>query len=319
MPIGDPLPIAYERPSLWRRLRGGGRGGVDLVPRARLLGPMPWVVAIMVAITVIAAAVGLSLTNVAHTARAELAGGITVQVLEPAPEARARAAQAALAVLQRTPGVTRARIVPDSEVDALLSPWLGGAAEPGGGDDEALPVPALIDAHLDGPADPARIAALSAALAVGAPRARIDAQAGWLRPVFDAIASLQWLALAVIAVLAAAMAAVVLLAARTALGNHRETVAIVHMLGGTDGQIAGTFQRAIGRDAAIGGVLGFSVAAAVIVAIGGRLADVGAGLLQGGTLSGADWLALALVPAAGVVLAVVTARLSVLRALKALL
>lgn len=316
--VGEPLPAPYRRPARWRIWRGGG---VDLVPRARLLGPMPWLVAIMVAITVIAAAVGISLANVAHAARAELAGGITVQVLQPAPEARAHAALAALAVLRAAPGVTRARIVPDGEVDALLSPWLGGAGDDGLGspDGEALPVPALIDAHLDGVVDAARIAALSAALRSGAPGARIDAQAGWLRPVFQAIASLQWLALAVIAVLAAAMAAVVLLAARTALGSHRETVAIVHMLGGTDGQIAGTFQRAIGRDAAIGGLLGFSVAAAVIEVIGGQLAGVGAGLLQGGTLSGADWLALALVPVAGVVLAVVTARLSVLRALKALL
>ena len=52
-----------------------GERAAQLVPQARLAGPMPWVIAIMVALTVIAAAGGLALGNVAETARAELAGG----------------------------------------------------------------------------------------------------------------------------------------------------------------------------------------------------------------------------------------------------
>ena len=318
------VPAPYVPQSLLRRLRGGGGGGAELVPSRRLMGPMPWVVAIMVAMTVIAAAAGIALANVARAARAELAGGITVQVLEPSPEARGTAAAAALAVLRATPGVSGARAVPQHEVDALLSPWLGageGAGSDMGSDagDDMLPVPALIDAHLDGPADPERLAALGAALHRVAPSARVDAQASWLKPVFGAIASLRWLALALIAVLTGAMAAVVLLAARTALGNHRDTIEIVHMLGGSDAQIAGIFQRAIGFDAGVGGIAGLAVAAAVILFLGHRLDGLGAGLLQGGTLSVTDWVVLALIPVVGVVLSVLTARLSVLGALRRML
>ena len=53
-----------------------------LLPNARLAGPMPWVIAIMIALTVVAAAAGLSLKNVAANARSDISGGLTVQVVE---------------------------------------------------------------------------------------------------------------------------------------------------------------------------------------------------------------------------------------------
>ena len=306
--------------SLLGRLSSLGAGEAEVVPQSRLLSPMPWVVAIMVALTVIAAAAGFALSNIAGAARAELSGGLTVQILEAQPDLRSRQAAASLAVLQSEPGVSGVRQVPDAEVDALLSPWLGVAAGQGSVDTaDVVPVPALIDAHLDGTIAPERLAALRARILHVAPAARIDAQASWLRPVFGAIASLQMLALALMVLLAAAMASAVLLAARSALGNHRGTIEIVHMLGGTDGQIARIFARAFGLDAALGGALGGGIAVVVIVVLGGRFAGLGAGLVAGGALSWFDWAGLVLIPLAGVGLAMLTARLSVLGALRKML
>ena len=54
--------------------RFGGSRAAQLVPQPRLSGPMPWVIAVMVALTVIAAAGGLSLANMAAGARAETGG-----------------------------------------------------------------------------------------------------------------------------------------------------------------------------------------------------------------------------------------------------
>ena len=306
--------------SLLGRLSSLGAGEAEVVPQSRLLSPMPWVVAIMVALTVIAAAAGFALSNIAGAARAELSGGLTVQILEAQPDLRSRQAAASLAVLQSEPGVSGVRQVPDAEVDALLSPWLGVAAGQGSVDTaDVVPVPALIDAHLDGTIAPERLAALRARILHVAPAARIDAQASWLRPVFGAIASLQMLALALMVLLAAAMASAVLLAARSALGNHRGTIEIVHMLGGTDGQIARIFARAFGLDAALGGALGWGIAVVVIVVLGGRFAGLGAGLVAGGALTWFDWAGLVLIPLAGVGLAMLTARLSVLGALRKML
>ncbi|MDP3676881.1 MAG: cell division protein [Novosphingobium sp.] len=310
-------------PTLARRLRTAGAAitgasETQLVPQARLSGPMPWVIAIMVLLTAIAAAAGLALGNLAAQASADLAGGVTVQVVNAAPGARMRQANDALAVLRETPGVAQVRLVPAAEVNALLEPWLGTRSDDPAAAD-ALPVPALIDARLDGPANAAALDRLRARLAEVAPDARVDAQAGWLEPVFAALDALRWLAVALIALLALTMMAAVLLAARTALDSHRGTIEIVHMLGGTDAQIARVFQRSIAIDAAAGGALGLALAVAVIIALGRRFEALGSGVAGGAGLGWVDWLLLGLVPLAGVALATITARSAVLRALRRML
>lgn len=293
------------------RLAGRSPGEPPLIPQARLSGPMPWVIAIMVALTVIATGAGLSLRNAASVARATLAGGITVQIVEADPVARARQAAAAVARLRTMPGLVNARLVPREEVDALVAPWLGSAAP----DSAPIPVPALIDAQMQGPVSVRALARIEASLRPVAPAARIDAQSSWLAPVFDAIQSLQWLALALVGLLGAAMSAAVLLAARNALAANRGTIEIVHLLGGTDRQIARVFQRAIGLDALGGGVVGLAAGGFAILLLGERFAALGAGLVDGGALGWADWLVLGLVPLAAVALAMLTARLTVLRTL----
>jgi cell division transport system permease protein len=299
----------------WRRFSGIGEA--ELVPQPRLSGPMPWVIAIMVALTVIAAAAGLSLRNAAAAATAELRGGITVQIVDAAPARRARQAAAAVQRLGAMPDVATVRLVPQEELDGLVEPWLGGAAA--GIDGEAIPVPALIDARLSGAVTPARLAAIQQDLRAVAPSARVDAQSSWLKPVLDAIESLQWLAIALVALLALALAAAVLLAVRSALGTNRETIEIVHLLGGTDAQVARVFQRATGIDAAGGGVLGMLLALVVILFLARRFGSLGAGMVDQGALGWLDWGTLALVPVVAVALAMMTARITVVRTLRKML
>lgn len=299
-----------------RKLFGAG-GDTELVPQARLSGPMPWVIAIMVALTTIAMAAGLTLRNMADQATAELEGGVTVQIVEASPEMRRSQAASAQDALSAMPGVISVRLVPQDEVDALIEPWLGTGLESGLG--TAVPVPALIDVQLEGDVSASRLADIRARLADAAPSARVDAQSGWLKPVFNAIASLQWLAIALVLLLAVALAAAVLLAARNALGANRETIEIVHLLGGTDRQIARVFQRSIGIDAIGGGIVGLMLAVVVILFLGRRFAGLGAGLVDSGSLGWSDWLLLALVPVAAALLAMLTARLTVLHALRRML
>ncbi|MFC3173294.1 cell division protein FtsX [Novosphingobium bradum] len=315
-------PRALRLPDLFGRHLGGG-GQSDIVPQSRLSGPIPWVIAIMVALMVIAAAGGLALRNTGRAAAAELSGGITVQIVEARPEERDRQARAALSALAAMPGVAGAQMVPQSDLDALVEPWLGGGAGgPGAGALEeggAVPVPALIDARLAGQLSPDRLGRIQAALRASAPGARVDAQSTWLTPVFGAIASLQWLSLALIVVLGLATGAAVLLAARTALGNNRATIEIVHLLGGTDAQIARIFQRSIARDAIGGALAGSGAALVVIVLLGRSFAALQAGIVTGGALGWGDWALLLSVPAAAVVLATLTARWTVIGALKGML
>jgi len=286
-----------------------------LLPQARFAGPMPWVIAIMIALTTIAAAGGLALANLADAARAELSGGITVQIVEADSAERDRQAEIAVSLLSNAGGIEAVRRVPDEELAALVEPWLGE----GGAAGEAVPVPALLDVRLAGPVTPQRLDALRAMLGHPAPAARIDAQAGWLAPVFSAIASLQWLALGLVLLLAATSAGAVWLAARSALGTNRETIEVVHLLGGTDQQIARVFQRSIGMDALLGGVAGLALGITAVLLIARRFAALGSGMVAGGGLAWQDWLLIGAIPLAGVLIAMLTARITVLAALRRML
>ena len=292
----------------------GGERAAALIPHARLAGPMPWVIAIMVALTVIAAAGGLALSNLADSARGELSGAVTVQIVEPLTAERDRQARAAEAVLAGRPEVAGLRLVPQSELDALLDPWLGSGAG-----DDAVPVPALIDVELRGAANGARVKALRRVLAPVAPAARVDAQSSWLGPVFTAIASLQWLAIALVTLLALTSAAAVWLAARSALGGNRGTIEIVHLLGGTDGQIARIFQRSVGFDAAAGGAVGLALGAIAVVVLGRQFAALGSGMVAGGGLAPIDWALIVAIPVMGVAIAMLTARFTIMSALRRML
>ena len=290
--------------------------GERLVPQARLTGPMPWVIAIMIALTVMAAGAGLALRNVAGNAQADIAGGLTVQIVEGAPAERERQAEVAVALLSNLEEVANVRRVPESELAALLEPWLG---QQGLAEEDAIPVPALIDVRLAGPVTERRLQELRATLAASVPAARLDAQARWLEPVFEAVAALQWLAVGLIVLLAATSAAAVWLAARSALGSNRETIEIIHLLGGTDRQIARIFQRSLGLDAVLGGLAGLALGLTAILLLGRRFAGLGSGMVAGGALTPLDWGLLAAIPVLGVLLAMLTARATVLAALRRML
>jgi cell division transport system permease protein len=180
-------------------------------------------------------------------------------------------------------------------------------------------MPALIDVQLRGPADGETLRALHAALAQVAPAAQVDAQSTWLQPVFAAVSSLQWLAIALVVLLAVTSSAAVWLAARSALGSNRGTIEIVHLLGGTDAQIARIFQRSVAVDALLGGIVGLALGTAAVVLLGRQFAALGSGMVSGGGLAWIDWLLLAAVPLAGVLIAMATARFTVLAALRRML
>lgn len=300
-------------PAVFARAIERGQAGLAgvraarVLPATRLGGPMPWVIAIMAALTVLAAGGALALANFAERTRAGLEGGLTVQIIEADAVSRdAQAARAAQA-LRREPGVTAVRVVPEDELARLIDPWLGEAAQ-----SDTVALPAMIDVALASPADEATLARLRAALARIAPAARLDPQADWLGPVFETIRALRWLALMLIVMLAAASAATVWLAARNAFDANRETIEIIHHLGGDDAQIAAIFQRSVLRESALGATLGALLGAAVLALLGARFAALQSGVIESGSLSPLDWLGVALVPVAIVGVALATARRTVM-------
>ena len=289
-----------------RRFGAAERG---LLPEGRMAGPMPWVIAIMMFLTVLAAAAGLGLAGAAARLHDQIGGRVTVQIVEASPRLRAQQSAAAAAAIRRLPGVVAVRPVPEQEIQRLLEPWLGAGAA-----DSELPVPALIDVDLTAEGR-SRLDEMRGAVAAVAPAARVDDNAQGLAPLARLIGALKWLAAGLVLLMVGATAATVVLAARAALDTHRATIEILHLMGATDVQVARLFQRRIALDALFGGLVGFILAGLVLIALGRRVSALGSELLGSAAIPPAGWVVLLALPAFGVILAMMVARLTILRAL----
>ncbi|AUW60084.1 cell division protein [Sphingobium sp. SCG-1] len=281
-----------------------------LLPEGRVAGPMPWVIAIMMFLTVLMAAAALSLFQASRSLGQDLSGRVTIQIVEADASARRDRVARLTNTLRRLPGVTDVQPVADQALADQLRPWLG--------DDMSaidLPIPALVDARLQ-TSDPRAFDALRRTVAQVDRSARVEPHAAFLAPLSGLMTSVAWLATALVLLMALATAAVVVLAARGAHDSHRSTIDVLHLMGATDVQIARLFQRRIALDALFGGALGFTSAVAVILVIAQRLAATGSDLLQSISLPLPYWLLLLVLPAAGVALAMLTARWTVLAALE---
>jgi cell division transport system permease protein len=285
-----------------------------LIPDGRFSGAMPWVMAIMTFLTLLAAAAALSLGQAIRQGGAELSRQATAQILEDDPGARLTQQRRVAVALRGQPGVAEVRIVPEAEARALLEPWLGDVAE-----DAGVPVPALIDIGFTEPPTAERLTALRRQLTRIAPSMRIDGNAGWLQPWFELMKTLLWIAAAIVLLLLLATAATVALAVRGALNTHKGTIEIMHMMGATDLQAARLFQRRVALDSLFGGAVGFALAAAVMLLLGERFAALEPGLLTGAGVPLYGWLLLLLIPLAVTGLSMMMARWTVLSTLKKML
>ena len=271
------------------------RSTARLLDNARDGRAMSYVIAIMLFLTVLAAAMGLATRNAADSLERAIAGRLTVQLTSGAPELRAALAGRLAARLRATPGVTR--VAPVSR-EALAD----------------LPLPAMIDVDLADTA-PVTLARVTAAVRGIAPAARIDAHASWMASVAGMLSFATWLGAGLVALMATATATVVVVAARAGLDAHRATIEVMHMLGATDVQIARLFQRRIARDALVGGLAGGAAALVTVALIGMRASGLGSELLGGAGLGAGAWVMLALLPFVFALLAMLAARVAVTRAL----
>jgi cell division transport system permease protein len=115
-----------------------------LLPDRRLSGPTPWVIAILMMLTLLAAAAGVGLARSANAIGDAIAGRVTVQIVTANPVTRAEQAAALRRAAAAQPFVLSARSVEQEELQATLGQWFGSSE----GDDpvlKSLPLPALVD------------------------------------------------------------------------------------------------------------------------------------------------------------------------------
>lgn len=290
---------------------------LDRDPASRFL---PWLIAFMVFLAILALAAVLVLRQVSSKWDSGLSGTLTVQVppagiLKGAPSDPERLARLdaerldkVLAVLRETPGVRHFEVLPGTRVARLLEPWLGKESGIAG-----LPLPQLVDVRT---ADGGGLdeAALEKRLAAAAPGTQVDSHRVWLNRLLSLLRSVQLLTLAVLGLIVAATVATVVFTTRTGLAIHGDVIEVLHLTGAQDSYIARQFgSHALGLGLK-GGLQGLVLALPTLWAVG-FLYSGGSGLLPPLRLGAVEWAGVAAIPLCVAVLAMMTARLTVLRSL----
>ena len=286
-----------------------------IMPRWEGAGPLDVVIAVMAFLAALALGASLVAGRTAESWRAGLAQGITVQILPPAKGASDAQSQneldSVLRVLKSTRGVMRAEALSDSDMRALVEPWLGPGALL-----KELPLPRLVDATID-PGTQVDLGLLAQRLKQVAPDALLDDHARWLLRLKRAADGVLWSAWTVLALIALATASAVTFATRAGLAAHQEIVSLLHQMGARAAFIARAFEWHYFLSALVAAAFGAAVAGALFMLVGTLeqtgldpvpfLPSLGLGPLE------LAWLLA--VPGAASLIALATARLSVLTAL----
>lgn len=276
---------------------------------------LPWLIGFMVWLAAMAMAVVMILSAAGQQWRTGLAGTLTVQII-PAAGADAAATDArvgrAIKLLRATPGIASAASVPDAQIAALLEPWLGKDALSA---EMNLPVPRLIDVRLiaGGTIDSD---ALGARLAAEIPGAKLDDHGLWLDRLVALAKALEAIAFAVVGLIGLAAIATVVFATRTGLAIHHEMVELLHLIGAQDSYVARQFQGRAFWLGLEGGLIGTVLASVTLVLLGYLAGRIEASLLPPLALSVQQWAALAAIAPAAALISMLTARLTVQRAVR---
>jgi cell division transport system permease protein len=278
---------------------------------------LPWIVAVMVYLASLALAATLVVTDAVARWDRGLTGTLTVELPALSGGRDDGAVQAALQVLRGTPGVTRADPFDAKRTAALLEPWLGGDI-----DAADLPLPRLIDVQIE-PRAGVDLAALGDRLAAAAPGAQLDDHQRWLNRVLRVALAIEIVAGVIVALVGLAAVLAVVFATRTGLAVHHGIVEVLHLIGARDGYIARQFEWHALRLGLKGGIAGLLLAIATLVGIATAGSQLGAlddamRVLPALSAPAIEWVLLLLLPVAAGLVAMLTARITVLRALKRL-
>ena len=245
------------------------------------------IVAVMSFLACLALGGVLTLSRMASQWTDGLSSSATVQLLPSSQISPEDQVKEALSVVTQWPGIMSAKALSRGEANALLEPWLGK-----GNVLDDLPAPQLIEVTLK-PGQPVELAGFAAS----------SAAIGWSMLLLIALATL----------------AIIVFATQAGLRTHREIVEVVHMIGARDVFIAKEFQGHFLWLGIRGGIIGLIIA--IVTLFGSSLfwdsreTPVAGQYLPQLMGSPFHYLWLILVPLIMGVIAMVTARYTVLRVL----
>lgn len=281
---------------------------LDRDPSGRFI---PWLVGLMVYLAALALACAIVMGKIVERWDVGLSGSMTVQI--PAPELAGSEANASLEkiidILLATQGVVSAKVLEPDEIAELLEPWLGSEASY-----DNLPLPALIAVGID-PAAPPDMVELSSRLSDAVPGTVLDDHQSWLGKLLNLAHSIELVAMLVVLLVGASAVTLVVFATRMGLAIHSRVIELLHLIGAQDAYVAREFQAHAMKMALRGGAAGLALAGLTIFGIERVFARMEAALVPEITLQPVEWVMFALLPLLVSFIAMLTARLTVLRTL----
>jgi len=264
--------------------------------------------AAMAFLAVFAMALSFATGRLADRWSEELARTATVRISAPDGQIAAQTA-AVLDVLQTTPGVASARALDQSEERKLLEPWFGPDLPL-----DALPIPQLVE--IIETADGLDAEGLRLRLQAEAPGAVFDDHTRWRKPLVAAAERIRMLGLVAITLIAATTAAMVALAANSALAANGQVIRVLRLVGARDTYIARAFVRRFTLRALSGATVG-TILGAIVIALMPK-SQTANGFLTGLGFQGGEWLWLFIVPVIAAVVAFFATRIASFRSLRKL-
>lgn len=270
---------------------------------------LPVIVAVMVFLGVLTAAFAVLASQSLRTWDRQLSGRLTVQIPPLENGASGALLDQALETIRGVVGVKTADLLAPDTVSALLEPWIGTLPT-----ETDLPLPHLIDvAVID--AREFESSKLAEALAAVVPGASVDDHGIWLAGVVKLAGTVRAIAVLTVAIIGLSAVVAVVFATRSGLAIHAPTIELLHLMGAPDSYVASLFQQHAFGMGVRGSVLGAAAATAILLVLSRLAGEVNAGLLPSFDATTIDFLSVLVVPAATILLVMLTARITVLRAL----
>lgn len=272
-------------------------------------GLLPWVIGVMLFLCTLSLTGAIAIGQGLSSWSDGLASNFSVQIVVKDPVERSRQTEAAIRLLNATPGVADANMLAEAEILALLSPWLGDMPL-----NSDLPIPTLIEVKLDERAS-VDTKALGERLRATAPGAQIDDHQAWMSQILELASVVQLLLGGVVLMVILSTIAIVIFGCRAGLAMHHESIEIMHLMGAEDKTISQAFDARYLAHGLKGGLLGVLLAGGVLWLLADLAVEMGQGLINASMPDAASLLWLALLPLSAAVLTMLTARITVRKAL----
>jgi cell division transport system permease protein len=275
---------------------------------------LPWLIAFMVFLAVLALTGMLILKDVALKWDSGVSGTLSVQIPPTAdPVNDEQRLSVILTILASEPTIGRYEVITDERMKGLLKPWLGNID-----DMTELPLPQLIDVELK-PGQHLDIRGLGKRLVQVVPGVSIDDHQVWLQRLVNLIRTVQGVATLILLFIAFATIGTVIFTTRTGLAIHREAIEVLHLIGAQDNYIAGQFSRRALMLGLKGGIIGLLLGVPTILGVGYLARRMDGLLLPAVQLQPEHWIGVGILPVLVAGIAMITARTTVLRTLSRML